>query len=542
MAGVSGEALNAGRCLAAFSTILLLAAVPVLLASHPPLVDLPSHIGRVYLLSKIGQDPFISQHYEITSWIVPNLGTDVVLLLAGMITSLEVAAKLLVVLIFALIFGGTLVLHYVLFKRRSWWPFIAALFLYNYTLIMGFMSYQFGIGVFLWATAAWMANFSNSWPRRLILGALFSIALFFCHLMALGLYALFIAGLEIEKSVRTVLLRPLPAVAGLALAAIQFIPVAILLWFSPTAADTGGEALYLPIRKVYSPFLTFTVGHPWLDILSAVLLLACIALGVRALNWRFARPMRVPAILLVMAFVLLPNHLGGTAYVDTRLPVAILFVLIASTDVTVRRRGMALALVLPLIALMVTRAVGLCMQWQAYDMVVAEYRAAFEELAPESTLFAAHLSGNYTATGVPRPLPENIVAGLSPGLQRIYDFEFRLLYARRLLTPSSIPSLAVLDRPVIATTVFVSRTQNPLALRQRFEPLVSDSGKSRLRLDTREEIATLMHELRERQRSAGREGSPAYLLLFSVGGDFSHLPADARTVGAGSHFRLVRLM
>jgi hypothetical protein len=542
MAGVSEQAVSAGHGLVAFSAMLLLASLPVLLSSHLPLVDLPSHIGRVHLLSEIGQVPFISQHYEITSWIVPNLGADLVLLLAGMITSLEVAAKLLVVLVFALILGGTLVLHHVLFRRRSWWPFIAALFLYNYTLIMGFMSYQLGIGVFLWATAAWSANLSSAWPRRLILGAVFSIALFFCHLMALGLYALVIAGLEIERAVRTILLRPLPAAAGLALAAAQFIPVAILLWFSPTAADTGGDALYLPVRKLYSPFLTFTVGHPWLDVLAAVLLLACAALGLRALKWRFARPMRVPAILLVMAFALLPNHLGGTAYVDTRLPVAILFLLIASTDATVRRRGMALALVLPLVALMVIRAVGLSMQWQAYDMVVAEYRAAFEKLAPESTLFAAHLPGNDTATGVPRPLPENIVAGLSPGLQRIYDFEFRLLYARRLLTPSSIPSLAVLDRPVIATTVFVSRTQNPLALRQRFEPLVSDSGKPRLRLDTREEVATLMHELRERHQSAGREDDPAYLLLFSVGGDFSHLPPDARIVAAGSHFRLVRLM
>ena len=243
-----------------------------------------------------------------------------------------------------------------------------------------------------------------------------------------------------------------------------------------------------------------------------------------------------------MALVLLPNHLGSTAYLDTRLPVAILFVLIASTDVTVRRPGMALALVLALVALLVTRAVGLSTQWQTYDITVAESRAAFEKLAPESTLFAAHLPGNYAATGVPRLLPENIVAGLPPSLQRIYDFEFRLLYARRLLTPSSIPSLAVLDGPVIATTVFASRTQNPLALRQRFEPLEGDSGKSRLRLDTPERVATLMQELRQRQRTAGREGSPAYLLLFSLGGDFSQLPEGTRVVAAGSDFRLIRLM
>ena len=51
------------------------------------------------------------------------------------------------------------------------------------------MNYQFGIGIALWATAAWVALRERRWPWRMAVSAVFVIVLFFCHpRFALGVY------------------------------------------------------------------------------------------------------------------------------------------------------------------------------------------------------------------------------------------------------------------------------------------------------------------------------------------------------------------
>ena len=98
-----------------------------------------------------------------------------------------------------LILSGTFALNRALFGRWSVVPLAAGMIVYNEVLLVGVMNYVFGIGLALWALAAWIALRERPWPWRLTVSTLFVVALFFCHLFAVGLYGLGLAGVRAHR-------------------------------------------------------------------------------------------------------------------------------------------------------------------------------------------------------------------------------------------------------------------------------------------------------------------------------------------------------
>src|SRR2546422_672443 len=76
-------------------------------------------------------------------------------------------------------------------------PLMATPLLYNYIFLTGLMNYIFGIGLALWALACWISLRQRHWTLRLTTSILFVIALFFCHLSALGIYGVGLLATEI---------------------------------------------------------------------------------------------------------------------------------------------------------------------------------------------------------------------------------------------------------------------------------------------------------------------------------------------------------
>ena len=67
------------------------------------------------------------------------------------------AGQVFTIAAFVLILSGTLALNRALFGYWSALPLVAAPLLYNGVLLVGVMNYVFGIGLALWALAAWVA-------------------------------------------------------------------------------------------------------------------------------------------------------------------------------------------------------------------------------------------------------------------------------------------------------------------------------------------------------------------------------------------------
>src|SRR5262249_43917027 len=142
--------------------------------------------------------------YEFGSFLLPNVGMDVVVLGLAQFFPVTVAGHIFLALILGLMLSGCMALYRGVHGPFSFWPLLAALFLFNWIWLFGFVNYLFGVGLMLWAAGLWIGmHHAPSW-RRFLYGTISAVTLFFCHLVALGLYAVIVAGYEVQRSAATV--------------------------------------------------------------------------------------------------------------------------------------------------------------------------------------------------------------------------------------------------------------------------------------------------------------------------------------------------
>ncbi len=180
-----------------------LALAPVLLFPLPPLADYPNHLARMHVIATMGTDPDLARYYEIHWQIIPNLVMDIVVPLLARVMDIYHAGQAFTVVCVLMVATGVFALNRALFGG---WPVIglAALpLLYNHIFLIGLINYWFGVGLALWALAAWVALRERPWPWRLLVSTLFAVGLFFSHIFAAGVYGLGLKKSPTAKSVDT---------------------------------------------------------------------------------------------------------------------------------------------------------------------------------------------------------------------------------------------------------------------------------------------------------------------------------------------------
>ena len=182
-----------------FVLLMAAAALPIATHSLPPLSDYPNHLARMHVIDAVGADPYLSRFYTVEWQLIPNLMMDLIIPLLHRFMDVYLAGQIFTVLAFVLIGSGTLAFNRALTGRWSALPLIALPLLYNGVLLVGVMNYVFGIGLALWALAAWVALRERAWPWRFAVSVLFALALYVCHLFALGLYGLGLLALEVHR-------------------------------------------------------------------------------------------------------------------------------------------------------------------------------------------------------------------------------------------------------------------------------------------------------------------------------------------------------
>src|SRR5579862_3381875 len=166
---------------ALFLALLALVCVPLTLTALPPLVDYPNHLARMYVLANLDHAPALQRFYQIAWRPVPDLAMDALVPPLLRIMPLEWAGKLFLVAIYVLLTSGVAFLHRVLFGRWSAWPCLAFLLIYNRLLLWGFLNFLFGLGLALWAFAAWVAWRERGVVWRLVCGFVMALAIYFAH-------------------------------------------------------------------------------------------------------------------------------------------------------------------------------------------------------------------------------------------------------------------------------------------------------------------------------------------------------------------------
>ncbi len=496
-----------------FLLVLLIALTPLFVAVIPPIHDYPFHLARMEILASLPHSPFLRAHYEVGSYFLPNVGMDVAMMPLYHLFPIVTAGRVFLGLTLALILSGTVALHAAIHRRVSVWPLLAAFLLYNWIFLFGFLNYILGIGLALWAAAAWIAMMRRPALWRIVVGSVLSVAVLFCHLSAFGVLALIVGGFELQRAGALFRSDRLAAVRGLALAAVpMFVALAVFVAVSPASGEAHQMMGYRS-GLGWKPMIAYrtlftTIG--WLDILT----LTPIAVGAAWLMWRkrvrVAPGMIVPFGLLVLAFLVLPFYIFGSEYGDARIPIAIAFVGIASTTMDRVPRAMLLAVV----ALLTVRSVVIARDWMESDSRIAAITDAFHRLPKGATLFTA-------------------TAGPYPSLNYIDEAGLALWHPPL----KHIASLAGLEPDVFVPSIWSDPSKQPMYVAPAFQVVKQLQGDNPFKTQATADLSAVFRKIAALPVSP----SPTYMLLLFPDRLQGGLPAEATMIAHNGDFALMKL-
>jgi len=296
---------------------MLLAAVPLLWPAVPPLTDLPGHIGRYRVM--IGDAPELNSYYAFEWRVVGNLGVDLLVAALGPLIGLEPAVKVVVIAIPMLTTGALLWLSRELTGRISPWALFALPLAYSYFFQFGFVNFTLAMALAIGGWALWlrMGRIGQGRVRALLFVAI-GLIIWVSHVMGWAMLCLFVFGGECAR-LRTAGAKLPAALMWAGLSCLPLAPplFALLLWRSGGAGDT--ERFFDLMVKLKG--LGSVLRDRWLvfDVASTALLLILIYAGVRGRIGRIVPAAAFAAGLALLAFLLLPFVLMGSAYADLRL-------------------------------------------------------------------------------------------------------------------------------------------------------------------------------------------------------------------------------
>jgi len=366
----------------------LLASIPIITHPLPPIEDYVNHLARMHVLSVIGQDANLARFYEIDWQIVPNLMMDLVVPPLERLVNVYVAGQIFTILTFVLILSGMMAVNRVLFGRWSALPLIACPLLYNYVFLVGVMNYMFGVGLALWGFAAWLGLRARSLPLRLGVSLAFVVALFFCHLYAVGIYGI---GVLAAQTWRLWDKRDTPIGPRLAdffAAGLPFLAVVPLLLLSPTLGLWQYE--WEPRGK--------TDGLIWvIQVYSDIVAFAIVASVTGALIWAVRRrlfrfhPIGWPLLLVsAVIYLAMPRVLFEVNMADQRLPIAATFMIIACMHVELRHRLVRRGFLALALAVLVLRVTEVDFAWAQLSPLTLEFRNSVKRIKPGSRILVAY--------------------------------------------------------------------------------------------------------------------------------------------------------
>lgn len=369
-------------CIAVLAAMVL---VPALLFPLPPLIDYPNHLARIWLIAGGVHVPPMDRFYfedwrgvgagigidamaKLLSPVLPAAGIGLVLLMLAML-----APPLGAIALNARLFGGV----------NAWQPFFL-MFWCTQTLVAGFLNFQIGLGLALFAVAADpKAARGGVWALygwRIASG----IVLLIVHPFALFFFAVLQAAIAFGGD-RPVW-RDLPArlSRASATAAIALVPLAIYFLYVqgiPGSEDhAGARALYNgwqgTLRAMVSPFTSYDII---IDFLTMLPLAALVVWALAKRKFQAHKGLIIAAAVFTVIAVFMPNTFGRTGWIDKRFPLLALLTALSATRLTIdlKRQNWVLAAAVALVAV---RTAWISLNWAAFTPLVDAMRTALADV------------------------------------------------------------------------------------------------------------------------------------------------------------------
>jgi hypothetical protein len=453
----------------AFAALALVLLSPLMATEIPPLLDYPNHLARMEILAHGAGDPALSRIYTVHWHILPNIGIDLAMPILMRIVPLALAGKVFIGLALILPLAGVAALHRALFRHMSYWPLAAGLVAYNRLLFAGFLNFLIGIGLALLAAALWEALREKSAILRVGSAIVAALAIFFCHLIALGFYGLLLASLEAAILWREKRLRIGPFIQ---LAIVFAIPAGLYLAAPISgAAEAGGQGLIDAIKHYYwalaaeppglklyglaGPFLTY---DRILDFAALTLVAATLAAFSAGRHLHIAPSLGGLFLGLLAAYPLIPFYTMGTAWVDQRIPIMAGFLLFAGTLPLIRaNRTRTLTMTAFGVAILV-RTLGIAQIWSTHDTEIADFRQVIRPVAPGDRVLVVQAERNADPAAMVNN-PDSVRA------MRENDSTMHL------------PALLVIERHAFWPLLFTASTKQPVGVLPPYDAISLPEGE-----------------------------------------------------------------
>ncbi len=431
---------------------LVMALLPLLATSMPPLFDYPNHLARVDAMNRWPESASLQANYRLASVLIPNVLSDLVMLALMQFVGARAAGLLLLGLTVVLTLGGIYLLNRAASGRYSVWPLLAGVFLMNEMVFWGFLNYNLGLALVPWGLALWLLMEGRPRWQQVAVSALFAILIFLAHLVAFGLYAVAIAALELRHAWSRRKAGLGPALLRLVVSATQFVPALVLYW-----AISPSQGLPLSPRFDFNPFVKLSPftrllssGNPGADLAALLVSLAAVALALATRQVRLHPGLLLAAILFAVLVLVLPYSAMESFFLDSRVAIAAAFMLLAAM-VPRRPRPVATAIASAMILLLLgSRSYVLAQDWRAQGRAIGERVAAFEHIPAGSFVIPAARYpielGDWTQTRRMRPAPEHIVAYAMIDRQAIIPSLFAKAGQNPLVYEPALPEMKAFDR------------------------------------------------------------------------------------------------
>jgi hypothetical protein len=368
--------------------LCLIALVPLLLPTVPPLTDLPEHMGRYRIMMADASDPLRRDYFSFEWAFIANLGVDLLIIPMSALFGIELGVKLIVMGIVALTASGILWIAHEAHGRVPPTAIFALPLAYSFPFLWGFVNFLLSMALALNAFALWLRLGRQG--RLTLRHALFvpiGIILTTAHIFGwavLCLLALAAETVRVRDGGNSILMSIWRG--GWRCVSLAPPILLLVLWRSGDARGANADWFDWHAKYVY---LLSALRNTWMavDLASVYLLTGLVALGLIGLWLRVSRTIGIATLLLIIAYVLLPRLLLGSAYADMRLAPYLFLVGVVALTLRSASRSQAALVASLATAFFVGRMALLTNSFAAQSRANEHQLEALEHVKPGSRVF-----------------------------------------------------------------------------------------------------------------------------------------------------------
>ena len=305
------------------TTVVLLAVVamlPLLWPTIPPLVDLPGHMGRFRVQLDYNDSETLRNFYSFKWNLIGNLGVDLLIIPLSKIFGLELGTKLIVMSIPAMMVAGLLWIAREVHGEIPPTAMFALPLAYGHPFLFGFVNFALSMSLALLAFALWLRLARQG--RLRLRAALFVVIgpiLWITHTFGWGTLGVLAFSAELIRQHDHGRSWP-RAIFWTGVHCLSLAPP-ILLMVAWRSGHVGGQTADWFNWDAKAQWLVMTLRDRWQDWdIASVILLGLLPIGaVLSRKLELSRNLAASAAFLMLVFILLPRIVFGSAYADMRL-------------------------------------------------------------------------------------------------------------------------------------------------------------------------------------------------------------------------------